>query len=283
MNTEDICAVNGSKWRVIGIDPAPKKPSAICYYDNENLVFKALKTHELLKLMNDLKSQKNILITWDAPLTGPPILEHGGEEHPECYFYHRCIETFFRKNEDFKTPAGISTLGYAGCPHWAITKAATGLPILGPYCSRSEVLPFHHIVSDENRLSEQKPNIIEVHPAAAIYFGLHFSGQHEGIKDWRYKKYKSVRKELFEKLMATFFKDIPIKIDFGQIKSDDHLDAFVGWALGYLYAQGKKEEVQILGNRCTGSMLLPHNKGLTLDFYNFIKSRFKENKDDKCK
>lgn len=144
---EDIQASPGSDWRVVGVDPAPKKPSVICYLKDGQLLFKKLKIHEVLRLMNGLQNEGRVLITWDAPLTGPPVLNYGEKEHNECYFYYRWIELYFSKYGVVKTPKGISTLGYAGCPHWAITKAATGLPLVGPYCRKSEELPFHHIDS----------------------------------------------------------------------------------------------------------------------------------------
>ena len=274
MSVEDICKIGESDWRVVGVDPAPKKSSTICFYDGESLGFAALKAHKLLKLMKDLKSKEDVLITWDAPLTGPPILEHGDEEHAECYFYFRWIEHFLRTNGTYKPPTGISTLGYAGCPHWAITKAATGLPILGPYCASSDDLPFHHVVSEKDKLCDKKANIIEVHPATAIYLGIYSSKEHNEINDWRYKQYRGIQKELFNKLMSTFFEDLQIKPCVDQIKSDDHLDAFVAWALGHLYVTQSENQpvVRIMGNWKTGSMLLPWDKDLFSGFDAFFES-----------
>jgi hypothetical protein len=279
VSIENVLPDSKSGWRVVGVDPAPKKPSTICYFDGKSLVFAALKAHELLNFMNDLKSEQNILITWDAPLTGPPTLKHGSEEHAECYFYYRWIEHFLSKNGTFKPPTGISTLGYAGCPHWAITKAATGLPILGPYCSRSKDLPFHHVVSDKDKLSDQKASIIEVHPALAMYHWLKDVEELKIRENWKYKNLSKIQEkgvcELYYKNLKSELNNQlkPITLP-GKIDDADELDAFVAWALGYLYVMQPEgqQKARILGNQETGSMLLPWDEDIFSGFDAFLKS-----------
>src|SRR5580704_8258854 len=70
----------------------------------------------------------NVLVAWDAPLTGPPDPESwtNGQD-----LTIRKIERFFRNDPLYKVPKGISVLGYSGCSHWTITRRLLGLHRVG--------------------------------------------------------------------------------------------------------------------------------------------------------
>lgn len=252
MSVEDICKIGESDWRVVGVDPAPANKSTVCFLGENGLAFKDLKHQELLHFIQSCKGKPKVLVVWDAPLTGPPGLEHlTNENYPEGYFTKRWIEKYFSRDSGCKTPTGISTRNYSELSHWTITKAFTGLPLLGPYCEKDQ-LPFNHLVSAKTEFSEDRPNIVETHPAVALFLWLR-SALDFLDPTWKYKadtNWKKIFPLLKERLNG--FLPTPERV-----KTHDELDAFVAWALGCLYTGGKKDEVQILGDRCTGSMLLP--------------------------
>jgi len=269
---DDIGKSPDLEWRVVGVDPAPSKKSVVCYSSNRHLVFKqfnAQQLYEFLELCKDKDSQ--VLLVWDAPLTGPPLYSAKEErKYAKGDFTQRDIEKFFMKKEyKHKPPTGINTQGYSGCQHWTITKTFTGLPLLGDFCKQKD-LPFHHIVSNGTECRNDKPNIVEVHPALAIYIWIKYSELFSQIENWQYKKDKLILKNLFDVLIEVALKVLPVQIDFSQIESDDHFDAFIAWALGYLYvAQDQNQpKVSIMGNEKTGSMLLPYEEELLKMFNN---------------
>lgn len=256
----DAEALTG-ELKIVGIDPAPGSDSVLCFYDGEKLVFKSLKANELFHFLKSCEAQKNVLITWDAPLTGPPLFPRTDErKYAKGDFTQRDIEKFFmRKGYGHKPPSGISTQGYSGCQHWTITKALTGLPLLGPYCQQDD-LPFYHVVSAEEELTGDKPNIVEVHPALAIYLWIDYFSPPFKVENWNYKQDDDVRTTLLRHLCTGPLENISKKLDKAKVYSDDHLDAFVAWALGHYLANQDTTDpkVKVMGDQKRGSMLLPY-------------------------
>lgn len=256
----DAEALTG-EFRVVGIDPAPSSDSVLCFYDGEELVFKSLTANKVLHFLQTCEGQGSVLITWDAPLTGPALFSTSDDrKYARGDFTQRDVEKFFmRKEYGHKPPSGINTQGYSGCQHWTITKALTGLPLLGPYCQRDD-LPFHHIVSEEKKLRKDKPNIVEVHPALAIYLWIEYFSTPFKVKNWNYKKEDDLRTTLLRHLRNGPLENISKKLDEDKIYSDDHLDAFVAWALGYYLANQVTTDpkVKVMGDQKRGSMLLPY-------------------------
>ncbi len=273
MSVEDICKIGESDWRVIGVDPAPANKSTVCFLGENGLAFKDLKHHELLHFIQSCKGKPEVLVVWDAPLTGPPELEHLTKgEYTQGYFTQRDIEKLFMRQEyGYQPPTGINTQGYSGCQHWTITKAMTGLPLLGPYCQKQN-LPFNHVSENvESKVLRglSQPCIVEAHPALAIYLWLKDTFQKDDPV-WKYKVktekndgtvFTKAKKR--EKILSGLKTKIKTSVP-ETVASDDELDAFVAWALGYLYVtqSEKQTAVRILGNQKTGSMLLPYDEKL---------------------
>jgi hypothetical protein len=252
-------------WRVVGVDPAPANKSTVCFSCKSGLAFRDLKHQELLYFIQSCEEEFKVLVVWDAPLTGPPMLDHSStKKYSEGYFTKRWIEKYFTNRSGCKTPTGINTRSFSGLSHWTITKAFTGLPLLGPYCQKDQ-LPFNHLVSAKTELSEDKPNIVETHPAVAIYLWLKVTIKLNDSSDWTYKGKSGEKKEIKKTNLELFTTSLKSKIekmlelDFSNtsIENDNKLDAFAAWALGCFFTEGKKDEVQILGDSCTGSMILP--------------------------
>ena len=232
--------------KVIGVDPAPSKKTTI--FDGEK--FEYLKFKQLIEYLNGLKSDEGrVLICWDSPLSF--------DVENNSPFTKREIEKFFTRKEFEKTPKGISVNGFSNCPHWAISQYVIGYPIIQRAGSRMEN-PFNLVFN----LNDINKSITEVHPAVAIWLWLREDDRSE--VGWRYKRDKSVFKEIVEKLKKK--KIINFKIE---IKNDDELDAYISWKLGSEWCN-ESNQVDILGNNKTGSFLLPNQKEVFERFTRFM-------------
>jgi hypothetical protein len=100
--------------RVIGIDVAPAKGGHICEDDSPPQKMKPCDMHRYLQ---ELPS--DVLIAWDAPLTGPPNPEAWTDRQD---LTTRQIETFFGRGGPLPTPSGISVRFYCRCTHWTISQ-----------------------------------------------------------------------------------------------------------------------------------------------------------------
>ncbi|MBF0358499.1 MAG: hypothetical protein HQL70_07805 [Magnetococcales bacterium] len=253
--------------KILGIDPAPGKESTI--FDGE---YHLCKAGELNNRLTALHGQ-DVLIAWDAPLTGSQnpdfdIFEDG--DHTQ-----RLIEKFFSRQEyGFKPPNGISVLGYAGCSHWTISRRLLGLPRVGRWDTAIDELPF--LVLASNATTPKKGSyIVEVHPALAIWV---FCKDHKpDIISWEYKKSKNTQQTIWNCFCGAYGDDISqtIGIDIMKLspKNDDELDALFAWLLASLFIKRTQwdkcssgVDIQLLGNLKTGSFLLPVTNELRKQF-----------------
>lgn len=239
--------------KVVGIDPAPGKTSHVV---EDGSLHEPMPAEQLASFLYRLRARhKRVLICWDAPLSGPAdpdTLEVTGSDHTQ-----RPIEKFFSRQAGYKAPTGISVLPYGGCPHWTISQRLLGLPRLGPWMAPWNELPFHLV--DENDLpTEDGHYVAEVHPAVALW--LWGVSADEPISDWRYKKDSTALTRLWKMLEHRLLSIGLLKESHGfEPSNDDELDAFVAWTLGTLWAEGH-DCVELLGNRSTGSFLVPMNR-----------------------
>lgn len=210
-------------------------------------------------------------IGWDAPL---------GAALNEEYFdlYSREIERFFNnQRKALGIPKGISTLGYAGCPHWTITQYVLALPILDPTHQRSSCF-FHIQQSDE--LDKHRFLVAETHPALSIWLLLKDRLREDALfkESWQYKGNisKTLKQARLERIVDALFEmQIPQKSSLtpklkDQIKqSDDHLDAFVCYLISALFV-AKEKAVALYGDAKRGSFLLPFDAEICEEFENFV-------------
>ena len=243
------------KTRVISVDPAPRKPSAV--FDGEDYCQKS--PSELREYLRDLIDQQGgiPLLCWDAPLTGPTDITKAGLRPGD--FTIRRIEQFFRSEKiGFKSPKGISVLGYGACPHWSITRSLLGLPRIGKFDVPESRLPFR-LLTQLNHTGVTRPSVVEIHPAVAAW--LWCRRQREG-KSWVYKgkgkkepasAHRQVRVEMWDiiRKKTKFTRRLPCP------ETGDKFDAAVGYILGTLLTQGQSDAVMILGNERDGAWLLP--------------------------
>jgi len=229
--------------KVIGIDVAPAKGGHVCEDGSPPRVMTPEVLDHYLQNLPD-----NVLIAWDAPLTGPPDPDAWTDRWD---LTTRKIERFFGKGGPFPAPLGISVRSYCGCPHWTISRRLLGLPRIGRYDAKAK-LPFRLITSDQDRPSTGR-HVIEVHPAVALWRWC--SANYAGT--WQYKKDKKCRAEL-SRLMAR-----RIGRDLTNV-NEDELDAWTAWYLARCWLDGRG--VMLLENSTTGSFLLPEEPNLQTKF-----------------
>ena len=203
-----------------------------------------------------------------------PQKDHAKREEEEVIereHTQRPREKFLMRGEGLKEPAGIYILSYGGCPHWTISQRLLGLLRTGRYMQDWTELPFS-LVTDSQTLSEPGHYVAEVHPAVALWLWCRPEKESRSTSGWKYKDDDEVRAELWE-ILTSRLSDIGLPN--GSVlplpSNDDEVDAFVSWALGALWAEGHEEVVSV-GNRKTGSFLLPSQKALNLQasFEDFI-------------
>ena len=249
---------------VLSIDPAPAKDAVVC-----DGAFRRVPAVELPGFCRALARRADVLLLWDAPLTGPPP----GAPSPRAAYSQRIAERFFsRAATGYKTPRGISVLPYAGCPHWAITRASLGLPVCGRYGRPLEELPFR-LTTDAAEIAAGGRRVVESHPAVAAWLWLRTAGEPQ--RAWAYKGAKAgvgidvMWAELRTAWAATLSPDVVRAVEtLPEPADDDALDAAVGWVLGTALAAGDPA-VDILGDAATGGFALPCDDDLRAKFAAF--------------
>jgi predicted RNase H-like nuclease len=259
--------------RVLGFDPASSKASTI--FNGEEFV--SIDPNELPRWVSE---PCDTLICWDAPLTGPAqmdALRYRGE------LYTRIIEKYFgggvlRWNDgriqrwESKVPKkGIAVRGYGGLSHWVISRRVLGLPRVGPWDASESQLPAR-LLTDAFETAPapdaERPSVVEVHPALALWLWLRAEPEFAGRDAWNYKTDRVFRQACWEGLKRVLrpqFSRIPMLatgVDAADARcavSDDHLDAFIAWALGILWVRqdSANPAVVLFGDHSTGTMLLP--------------------------
>ena len=259
---------------VISIDPAPSKTSTVCRGTafEHGKYFCETTPENLRHLLKGV--EPNTLVCWDAPLTGPrDPTDRAGQWDRD--FSQRPIERFFARQETgFKAPSGISVLPYSGCPHWAITRSLLGLPRTGPYDTGYDDLPFR-LLPGQERDGNPRPSIVEIHPAVAAWLWCRGSdGFPQDTEQWPYKKDRALREQIWRLICRkTRVATCPDPLANGD---DDEFDAAVGYRLGVLYLQDRHKPVSrrrviLLGDRETGSFLVPKADGLSKSWDEFVK------------
>ena len=236
---------------MIAVDPAPGQKSTVF----DGTMFLRKDARDLRAYLNEPRNRtQETLLCWDAPLTGPGNPASAGTFASD--FTQRRVEQFFMRTETgFKTPKGISVLGHSGCSHWTITRSLLGLPRTGPYDLDHRRLPFHLVPGPDGERAG-RASVVEIHPAVAAW--LWCRDDRDGR--WTYKDHMGILDEMWSIILTK----VPFRwADRPAPVNHDEFDAAVGYLLGSLYLRGRngatrgEPEVTILGDRFTGSFLLP--------------------------
>lgn len=251
--------------KIIGIDPAPAK--GLDVFDGNDRRFPLAEAHGFIRR---LREADDVLVCWDAPLTGPGAIVAEGGAPSGSAFSQRPIEQFFsRSRHGFKVPPGVSVLGYSGCPHWTISRSFLGYPRVGPYDVPERDLPFRLVAT--NSAPQFGRWVVEVHPAVAIW--LWCRGEREPGAPWKYKGQADLVAEIWEHLVDLApFANIFTGSSLTAPISDDQLDARVAYALGRLWLEAP-HEVVLLGDLDAGTFLLPQVAGLVEAFDAFYSAK----------
>lgn len=245
------------KTKILGIDPAPGKSSTV--FDGSE--YHRYSPGEVQQLLHGL--DPDTLVCWDAPLSGPAYPDAPGYTAGDLT--QRPIDRFFSRTEyGYKTPKGISVLPYAGCPHWTISRRILGLPRMGEYDEGWAKLPLALVPVPDEEQQPPRPRVAEVHPAVAMW--LWWQKERGDGAHWVYKGAKR-RKATFDDLVGR----VTAKAEaVGEMvrpvpQNDDQLDALVAYVLGALWI-AESGEVELLGDRVVGSLLVPWVAGLAEGF-----------------
>ena len=244
--------------RVVSIDPAPAKPSTL--FDGDQ--YSSMSAPELRNHLDLLaRDGSDVLVCWDAPLTGPTDSTSAGSRRYD--FTKRSIERFFSLRETgYATPKGISVLGYGDCPHWTISRSLLGLPRVGRFDSPESKLPFQ-LLTQPARLDTNRPSVVEIHPAVAAW--LWCRGRRGELASWQYKGKASGPSRIRMEMWEIIRERVELAEDLPCPHSDDQFDAVVGYILGVMLMRGKVDAnggCMILGNARDGAFLLPYEMAL---------------------
>lgn len=242
--------------KIVSIDPAPRR--GLNVFDGADTVVPISASHAFVE---QISRTKDVLLCWDAPLTGPgPEALRGVGVGRASDFTQRPIESFFSRREaGFRVPKGISVRGYSGCPHWAMSRSMLGLPRTGRWDGPLDELPFRLVSADGPRPTSGRW-VVEIHPAVALW--LWCKETWEG--DWTYKSDTTIRDGLWAALCCV----LPSATSLPAPRTDDELDARVGFLLGVAWVSGSPEVV-LLGDLSRGTFLLPRVCGLVEAFEGF--------------
>jgi len=252
---------------VVGIDPAPRKGLQVFSGDGRDSSVEVGGARSYVEELH--KSQSDVLVCWDAPLTGPSSDVLKSCEAQGADFTKRPLEKFFSTGE-FKAPKGISVLGYGQCPHWTISRSLIGLPQVGPF-DQVEGLPFTLLTAGQPPIRGRY--IVEVHPALALWLWCKKGRTKDA--DWEYKKNPSTRSSLWNELTRVV-EQKKNYVDFqkwqapnAEVPNDDMMDARVAWLLGRLWLANQRDVV-LLGNADIGAILVPRVERLEDAFQEFL-------------
>lgn len=211
-------------WRVMGVDPAPKK-AAVVYSEG---VWTEVAASALREFVLDAIAESHMtLIAWDAPLS----YDHANHSDR---LVDRAARAWAKRQVELGRfhPKAVHALPFAGVPHWAVTCHALGLPFGDP----PEGL---RLVQDPPL---DGPVAIEVHPAVALGAWWVESGCSEPMP--RYKGDSSACARIVSVL----------GFPAAAAVSDDTLDAYVACRLGELFLSGGASWV---GNPAIGGYVMP--------------------------
>ena len=230
----------------LGVDPAPKKNAIAFQCETEQGQRSMSGPHAMAPQQLRERLQKTaaspsemVMLTWDAPLTGPsdPTGKEGSVWASD--FSMRPIEKALNA---LKPPKWVSIRPYSGCPHWAITHNMLGLPILGLF-DENENLPFNLLTQDE--VPSKGRWVAEVHPAVAMWIWTGWDDLTAArLLDFTYKgktaEARTKRNQLWQRLTANWKNQalqLPVVLaeavggESVILQSDDNLDAFVAVTL----------------------------------------------------
>ncbi|MGE0786789.1 MAG: DUF429 domain-containing protein [Sandaracinaceae bacterium] len=239
---------------VVGIDPASGKKGSYVFAPEAGLDRANQSAAELKATLRSIReTHRDVLVCWDAPLTGPPQPDASDPGN----LIERGIETRYAKLT--RNVEGVKVRGYAQLSHWVITRHVLGLPRVGGFDAELRALPFMPVFSPEP--PSGGAHVAEVHPtlAAWAWLGESFeaykgSGSAEAHRGAIRNNWEALRsRSVLASVNARFGSQLDLPNTMSGL--DDALDARVAWLLGTLWVEGAG--VTLEGSETEGSFLMP--------------------------
>ena len=221
---------------VIGIDPAPVKPTVT--FDGSE--FHVVKPGDLRGWVEEaLRKQPETLIAWDAPLAFDPTTS----------FYSRAVDK--KLAAAAVDEPSINTAHFANLSHWSITCHVLGYPFGNPPCGLQLV--------DAMPEMPGAPLLIEVHPAFALFQWWRSAGAEGPVPAYK-RGGRAARMGAAEKLLDHVgaelrgLDNLRVALARGDTPADDLLDAAVAYEVGCRFTEGTTETI---GSLVAGFIVLP--------------------------
>lgn len=196
-------------------------------------------------------------MAWDSPLTFDP--RHSLSDRPIDRQICASLKDF---DEELGIPwtrgiGGVSVLPFSGCPHWAISCHVLGLPFRHRYGATSSGADWRDnliVPESSDDLDSSAVCVLEVHPAVtlAVWWLEQCETTDFERQMPRYKGSKAPADGL--RRLVDSLDSIDAEVADFCAKSDDHLNAWASWKMGYDLLT---DEACIIGNRQTGGYVLP--------------------------
>ena len=150
---------------IVGVDPAAgkKKRSYVFAPDEKPPIDCPVDLECLRNLIKRWEGQRDVLVCWDSPLTGPtlPPPSHGSLASRPLE------ETLSRELDDAARSRGVNVLPFACVSHWVISRHLLGLPRVGCF-DLARNLPLRW-VSRRDEVGQGVACVVEVHPTLALW------------------------------------------------------------------------------------------------------------------
>jgi len=223
---------------IIGVDPAPSKPSTICL-DGETFI-KVPPDRLKIWVRQQVETHEGLLIAWDAPLSFNPA--NGYSDRP----IDKAVRAFIKTHKARIAAGAVSVLPFSGCPHWAITSDALGLPLsdgTGTLSLIATPITRRHLTG---------AYAIEVHPAVTLalwWLDINAPGP--------MLRYKPGGKLSAAEVRQNRGRLVEMLSGFGlpsNVSDDDEIDAWVAWRMAEDFSKG---DAVMIGDSQAGSYVLP--------------------------
>ncbi|MCA9534521.1 MAG: DUF429 domain-containing protein [Myxococcales bacterium] len=207
------------KWATVGIDPAPSKDTVACIGGDTFETIRAAHVPDFVAAL--VRDNARLVLAWDAPLSFDAT--NGYSDRPADRETRAWVKHQVQAGRI--ALGAVSVLPFAGCPHWAITCAALGLP----FGATDAPLLLATTAQDGAQL------VVEVHPAVTLARWWVAQPRTQPLP-----KYKGLRKDAAAAAIRAIRTELTNEVVIPEAAaiSDDRLDAWIAWKMAMDFSTG---------------------------------------------